>query len=130
MIKHNQKFWKINTESYFSGDDMGDFISYQWIVPLYIYSISKIHNGSEEFDLSPVDYSDPKNIYKSYNWRISHKHEDINSTIFTSKEDAVKSFNEKYKEVEINRFRKLHRNRLIIANRIEDWRDEQLELLL
>ena len=69
-VKHNQKFFVINNELfYYENSDtikkqVGEdkkLMSYNWVIPMYVYAINKVWNGEERFELSPVDFSDEKN---------------------------------------------------------------------
>ena len=79
-VKHNQRFYIVNQETYWhyytdhikkeTGEDY-KMIHYQWVIPMYVYSINKIWDGSETFDICPVDFSDGKR--KSWKWRRSEE---------------------------------------------------------
>ena len=107
QVKHNQRFFVINNESFYYrnsdaikeqvGDD-GRLISYRWVIPMYVYSINKVWNGEERFELSPVDFSDPKNKNDNWRWRQEYKYSQIGKDCWNTEEEAWKVYNRIYSE--------------------------------
>jgi hypothetical protein len=106
-VKHNDIFFIIHNEcfNYKYSDSMkketgekDKFIQYRWVIPMYVYSINKIFDGAENFDLCPVDVTkliDNKNGWK---WRQSFEYSEIGGSIFYTEKEAWNAYNEKYSE--------------------------------
>jgi len=106
-VKFNQKFYIISNEGFlYKNSDLikeqtGEkdrFLQYQWVIPMYVYSINKLWNGKENFDLSPVNFSNEKNKNNSWKWRRSFEYDEIGKTIFNTEEEALLVYNEKYSD--------------------------------
>jgi hypothetical protein len=83
-------------------------VQYQWPIPVYVYSINEVWDGSETFDICPVNYDNPQNSGKSWQWRLSHSYEDIGKSLFRTAEEAWKSWRSKYSETAKREYRELY----------------------
>ena len=69
---------------------------YYTIKPVYVYSINAIWDGSETFDVCPVDFSKPENKNESWRVRYSVKHSEIGEKVFNTRREARKAFNKRF----------------------------------
>jgi len=69
---------------------------YYTIKPVYVYSINAIWDGSETFDVCPVDFSKPENKNESWRTRYSVEYSEIGDKVFNSRREARKAFNKRF----------------------------------
>lgn len=69
---------------------------YYAIEPVYVYSINSIWDGSETFDVCPVDFSKPENKSESWRIRYSVEYSEVGEKIFNSRREARKAFNKRF----------------------------------
>ncbi len=69
---------------------------YYTIKPVYVYSINSIWDGSETFDVCPVDFSKPENKNESWKVRYSVDYKEIGDKVFNTKREARKAFNKRF----------------------------------
>lgn len=120
-VKHNQRFFIINHEGFSfrnsdhikkqTGEDTV-YCQYYWVIPMYVYSINSVYDGSETFDLCPVDcYT--MNGKNNWKWRRSFEYEEIGKTIFNTEKEAQDMFNKTYSEDQKKVFTETRRLRFI-----------------
>jgi len=107
-VKHNQRFFIINNEGFFYKNsdlikeqtgEKDKYLQYQWVIPMYVYSINKLWNGKENFDLSPVNFGDEKNKnHNNWKWRRSFEYDEIGKTIWNTEDEAWDVYNKKYSD--------------------------------
>lgn len=119
-VNHNQKFFVINNELfYYENSDIikkqvGEdkkLMSYKWVIPMYVYSINKVWNGEERFELSPVDFSDKKNKNDNWRWKREYKYSEIGKDCWNTEEEAWKAYNKRYSEEDKKVYQELRRLR-------------------
>lgn len=102
-VKYFDKLYIIDTDYYYHKNsdyikeqtgEKEKAIQYRKIKDVYVYSINKIWDGSETFDICPVDFSKKENKEKSWLWRRSVEEKDIDVSVFTTMELALKKYNE------------------------------------
>ena len=103
-MKFFQKFYTIDSayfySSLYSGFDKVEnrkFYSYPWVIPVYVYSINDIWDGTKSFDICPKNFGDIKNKDESWAWRRSHTVSDIGKEIFMNEDECWEHWNEIYK---------------------------------
>jgi hypothetical protein len=121
-VVHNQKFYIIGYELFYyknsdiakeqTGEDK-KLMSYYWVIPVYVYSINKIWNGEERFDLSPVDFSKEENKGDNWRWKREYKYSDIGKNCWNTEEEAWEAYNKKYSEEDKKVYRELRRLRFM-----------------
>jgi len=97
-----QEFWEIHNQGFYEelpdGDMRDNYRSYPWVIPVYVYSLNDIWDGSISFDVCPVDFGKEKNRNCSlFEWRHSRTREDIGKEIFYTEEEAWTRWRELYK---------------------------------
>lgn len=101
-VKHNQVFYIINNEvfKYKNPDSVvketGDndrWLKYQWVIPMYVFSINKHWDGEEAFDLCPVNFADDKNKTSSWKWKREYKYNEIGVSCWCSEKEATEEYN-------------------------------------
>jgi hypothetical protein len=106
-VTHNDKFFIIHNECFHyeqsdvvkkEGVDDRKFIQYQWVIPMYVYSINQIFDGSENFDLCPVDCDKMKDAVNGWKWRRSFQYSSIGKEVFYTEKEAWKVYNRKYSD--------------------------------
>jgi hypothetical protein len=121
-VKHNDRFFIINNESFFynisdimkkEGVEDRKLIQYQWVIPMYVYSINKIFDGRETFDISPVNCDDMKNNIKGWRWRRSVEYDEIGKELFYTEKEAWDVYNRKYSEENKKVYEELRRIRFL-----------------
>lgn len=124
-VKHGDKFFIINNEGFLFKNNPSvieqtgekeKYIQYQWVIPMYVYSINKIWNGNENFDLCPVDTKTLKNNKNGWKWRRSFEYDEIGKTIFYTEEECWTSFNQRYSEEQRKVFTELRQYRFLQTN--------------
>lgn len=104
-VKHNDIFFIINNEGFMyrysdsmkkESGEKDKYIQYQWVIPMYVYSINKLFDGTENFDLCPVDTETLKNNKNGWKWRRSFDYNEIGKTIFLTEKEALDIYNNKY----------------------------------
>ena len=121
-VKHNQVFYIINNEMFRYqnpdsvkkevGDD-GRYLSYNWVIPMYVFSINKHWDGAEAFDLCPVDFSNPKNKKASWRWKREYDYSEIGKSIFNTEQEAWDEYNKKYSEEDKKLYKEFRGIRII-----------------
>lgn len=89
-----QEFWTLHSLVF---NDVTEFTTYEWVIPVYVYSLNDIWDASMSFDISPIDYSKEKNKNKSWEWRVSKTRESIGVDIFNNEEEAWEKWRETFK---------------------------------
>lgn len=121
-VVHNQKFYIIGYELFYyknsdiAKEQIGEdkkLMSYYWVTPVYVYSINKIWNGEERFDLSPVDFSKEENKGDNWRWKREYKYSDIGKNCWNTEEEAWEAYNKKYSEEDKKVYRELRRLRFM-----------------
>ena len=97
-----QEFWEIYPKSFRDKKpdekySKSELISYPWVIPVYVYSLNDIWDGSISFDVCPVDFRKEKQKNKSWSWRHSRTREDIGKVIFNTEEEAWDKWRDLYK---------------------------------
>ena len=107
QVKFNQAFYIINNEmfKYKNPDSVVEktgekdrWLEYQWVIPVYVYSINQIWDGDETFDLCPVSFADEKNKNASWRWRREYTYSDIGVSCWNTEKEAWNDYNKKYSE--------------------------------
>lgn len=122
-VRHNQRFYIINNESYIhyyadhirkqTGDDY-TFINYEWVIPMYVYSINNIWNGEERFHLSPVNFAEEKNKKTdNWKWMREFKYEMIGKEIFNTEKQAWKVYKRKYSDELHKKYSEIHQLKVL-----------------
>lgn len=121
-VKHNDCFYIINNEGFFHKNsdlviketgETDKYIQYQWVIPMYVYSINSLYDGTENFDLCPVDCTLLKNNKNSWKWRRSFEYETIGKEIFYTEKEAWDHFNNRYNDDQKKVFEELRRLRFL-----------------
>jgi hypothetical protein len=121
-VKHNDKFFIINNESFFyqsseamkkEGAEDRKFMQYQWVIPMYVKSINNNFDGIESFDLCPVDVTTLKDHKYGWQWCMNYEYEQIGKTIFYTEKDCWNYYNEKYSEENKKVFEEIRRLRFL-----------------
>ena len=119
-VKHNQKFFTINNECFYHENSetikkqVGEekkFLQYNWVIQMYVYSICKVWNGEERFDLSPVDFSKTENKNDNWKWKREYKYSDIGNAIWDTEDKAWEAYNKKYSDENKKVYQELRRLR-------------------
>ena len=106
-VKHNDKFFIINNEGFFyetsetmkkEGIDERKYLQYQWVIPMYVKSISNNFDGVVSFDLCPVDVTTLKNHNGGWRWSRNFEYDEIGKTIFYTEKEAWDVYNKKYSD--------------------------------
>lgn len=119
-VKHNQRFFIIHNEGFRYKSNIVDqstesqFIYYQWVIPMYVYSINRCWNGEERFNLSPVNFGINKNkSHDNWRWMREFKYDVIGKEIFNTEEEAWKAYNRLYDEDQKKVFEEKRRIRFL-----------------
>ena len=107
-IEFNRAYYIINNESFYNRTKPEEYMitgvyeeytQYYWVIPMYVYSINKLYDGRETFDLCPVNMTSesPKTSWK---WRRSFEYDEINKNLFLTEEEAWSEYNRKFNEEE------------------------------
>ncbi len=105
-VTHGQRFFIIHNESFFAKmserlqKETGEkkkFIQYQWVIPVYVYSINQVFDGSETFDICPTSIEELKKG-ASWRWRRSIEYNEIGKTLFKTEKDALKVYEQKFSQ--------------------------------
>jgi len=88
-------------------------MTYNWVIPMYVYSINKVWNGEERFGLSPVDFSRPENKDDNWIWRREYKYSEIGKDCWNTEEEAWKAYNNRYSEENKKVYQELRRLRFL-----------------
>lgn len=121
-VKHNDRFFIINNEGFFyrnsdlvkqEGVEKDKYMQYQWVIPMYVYSINQIFDGSENFDLCPVNCDDMKGTKNGWKWRRSFEYDTIGKEIFLTEQEAWDVYNKKYSDDNKKVFEEIRRLRFL-----------------
>lgn len=121
-VKHNDRFFIINNESFSyrtsenmrkEGAEYSKFIQYQWVIPMYVKSITNNFDGVESFDLCPVDVTTLKNHKEGWKWCRNFEYEEIGKTIFYTEKEAWELYNKKYSDENKKVYEELRRLRFL-----------------
>lgn len=106
-VKFNDMFFIVNNEGFYyetsdimrkEGAEDRKFMQYQWVIPMYVKTISKNFDGIESFDLCPVDISTLKDHTKNWKWSRNFEYSEIGKTIFYTEKEAWDYYNKRYSE--------------------------------
>ena len=121
-VVHNQKFYVIDNQLFYyknsdtvkeqTGEDK-KLMSYNWVIPVYVYSINKIWNGEERFELSPVDFSKEENKGDNWRWKREYKYSAIGKDCWNTEKEAWEAYNRRYSEEDKKVYHELRRLRFM-----------------
>ena len=107
-IVYFQRFFEINDIGFYHSfqdcdeclreKETSKLVWYQWVVPVYVYSINIHWDGSEHFDICPVNFKLKKNKDESWRWKRECSYSDIGKTLFKKESDAWGYYDTKYTE--------------------------------
>lgn len=115
-ITFGTKFYSIEQEMFHytikkcvvdNSSDEHKLLSYPKVVPVYVYSMIDIWDGTREFSICPIDFTDPKESTKSWRWQRAHKESDIGKTIYEDEASALQAYNTRYSEEQIIKHKEL-----------------------
>lgn len=121
-VKHNQLFYIINNETFIYNNpdsvmektgDKDRFLTYQWVIPMYVFSINQHWDGTEAFDLSPVNFAEPKNKTASWLWKREYQYSDIGVKCWHSEDEALDEYNKRFSNAEKKIFMQFREIRFI-----------------
>lgn len=121
-VNHNDRFFIINNESFFyklsdvvkqETKEDSTFLQYQWVIPMYVKSISDNFDGIESFDLCPVDVSTIKDHNTGWKWSRNFEYEEIGKTIFYTENEALDFYNKKYSNEQKKVYEEIRRLRFV-----------------
>ena len=121
-VKHNDRFFIINNEGFFyrnsdimkeNGAEKDKYMQYQWVIPMYVYSINQIFDGRENFDLCPVNCDEMKDSLNGWKWRRSFGYDTIGKEIYKTEQEAWDVYNKKYGDDQKKVFEELRRLRFL-----------------
>ena len=127
-VVHNQVFYIINKEmfKYKNPDSVvketgynDRWLQYQWVIPMYVFSINQHWDGTEAFDLCPVNFACSKNEKASWRWKREYQYSEIGVSCWNTEKEAWDEYNKKYSDDNKKVFKEFREIRFIQERNVE-----------
>lgn len=124
-MNYHEQFFIIHSEGFTYRPGEGviaepgrEYVSYQWVIPVYVYTIGTWWHGEETFHCGPVDFSRSENKDMSWRFMREYRESDIGKILFRTEADA---WRELYSNNNEEAWRRIYAKRelhFVVDNRI------------